>query len=281
MSTESPIQQVARAQTEEGLAGEETSAYPPRPPLLLLANAILGVAVMAGVIVAYLYREYTLTLLTAVSAFAALEVLGFASLYVSRRRLEESQRRYQARLFIRNLELRDMAMRDDLTQLFNRRYFYSRLERELEQARNFQRPLAVAVLDVDGLKGVNDTCGHKTGDLLLATVGRLLVQHTRTCDVPARIGGDEFGIIMPETDKSGAFAVANRLQRGLESASIFEESGKRLKLNLSLGLSGYPWGGDDVDAIVQWADTYMYAAKAVRRGETDASPRTSHRSRKR
>ena len=281
MSTESPIQQVARAETEEGLAGEETSAYPPRPSLLLLVNAILGVAVMAGVIIAYLHREYTLTLLTAVSAFAALEVLGFASLYVSRRRLEESQRRYQARLFIRNLELRDMAMRDDLTQLFNRRYFYSRLERELEQARNFQRPLAVAVLDVDGLKAVNDTCGHKTGDLLLATVGRLLVQHTRTCDVPARIGGDEFGIIMPETDKSGAFAVANRLQRGLESASIFEENGKRLKLNLSLGLSGYPWGGDDVDAIVQWADTYMYAAKAVRRGETDASPRTSHRGRKR
>jgi diguanylate cyclase (GGDEF)-like protein len=281
MSTESPVQQVARAQTGECLAGEETWAYPPRPSLLLLANAILGVAVMAGVIVAYLHREYTLTLLTAVSAFAAMEVLGFASLYVSRRKLEESQQRYQARLFIRNLELRDMAMRDDLTQLFNRRYFYSRLERELEQARKFQRPLAVAVLDVDGLKAVNDTSGHKTGDLLLAAVGRLLVQHTRTCDVPARIGGDEFGIIMPETDKSGAFAVANRLQRGLESASIVEESGKRLKLKLSLGLSGYPWGGDDVDAIVQWADTYMYAAKTVRRGETSASLRTTHRSKKR
>jgi diguanylate cyclase (GGDEF)-like protein len=246
-----------------------------------LVNAILGVVVTAVVFIAHLHQEYTVEFLTAVSAFAALEILGVASVYVSRRRLEESQRRYQARLFIRNLELRDMAMRDDLTQLFNRRYFYDRLQRELDQARNFQRPLAVVVLDVDGLKAVNDTYGHKAGDLLLATVGRLLVQYTRTCDVPARIGGDEFGIVMPETDKPGAFAVASRLQHALESASVVEESGKRLKLSLSLGLSGYPWGGDDVDAIVQWADTYMYAAKTVRRGEVGAPLPSSHRGSKR
>ncbi len=280
MATGSPMQEAARVQSEEGSAGERILAYPPRPSLLLLANAILGVVVIVAVFIAHLHREYTVEFLTAVSAFAALEILGFASAYVSRRRLEESQRRYQARLFIRNLELQDMAMRDDLTQLFNRRYFYNRLERELEQARNFQRPLAVVVLDVDRLKVVNDTYGHKAGDLLLATLGGLLVQHTRTCDLPARIGGDEFGIVMPETNKSAAFAVASRLQRSLESASVFEENGKRLKLKISLGVSGYPWGGDDVDAIVQWADTYMYAAKTVR-GGASASPPTTHRSSKR
>ena len=275
MATDSSMQETARLQSEEGSATEQGFASPPPPSLLLLANAILGVVVMAVAIVAYVNREYTVGFLTAVSAFAALEILGFASVYMSRKRLEESQRRYQARLFIRNLELRDMAMRDDLTQLFNRRYFYNRLERELDQARTFQRPLAVVALDVDGLKAVNDTYGHKAGDLLLATVGRLLVQHTRTCDLPARIGGDEFGIVMPETDKSAAFAVANRLRRSLESAPVVDENGKRLKLKLSLGVSGYPWGGDDVDAIVQWADTYMYAAKAVRRREPDASRPTS------
>ena len=281
MSTGTPVQEALRAQTEEGSAVERGFGSPPPPSLLLLVNAILGVVVTAAVFIAHLYREYTVEFLTAVSAFAALEILGFACVYVSRRRVEESQRRYQARLFIRNLELRDMAMRDDLTQLFNRRYFYDRLQRELDQARNFQRPLAVVVLDVDGLKAVNDTYGHKAGDLLLATVGRLLVQYTRTCDVPARVGGDEFGIVMPETDKPGAFAVASRLQRALESASVFEEGGKRLKINLSLGLSGYPWGGDDVDAIVQWADTYMYAAKTVRRSEASTPLPSSHRSSKR
>jgi diguanylate cyclase (GGDEF)-like protein len=281
MATGSSMQEAVRVQSEEGSAGEQIFAYSPPPSLVLLANAILGVAVIVVVFIAHLRREYTVEFLTAVSAFAALEILGFASAYVSRRGLEESQRRYQARLFIRNLELQDMAMRDDLTQLFNRRYFYNRLERELEQARNFQRPLAVVVLDVDRLKVVNDTYGHKAGDLLLATLGRLLVQHTRTCDLPARIGGDEFGVVMPETNKSAAFAVASRLQRSLESAPVFEENGKRLKLDISLGVSGYPWGGDDVDAIVQWADTYMYAAKGVRRGTTNASRSTSHRSSKR
>ena len=281
MATDSSMQEELRVQSEEGSAADQGFASPPPPSLLLLANAIVGVVVMAIAIAAYVNREYTAVFLTAVSAFAVLEILAFASVYISRRRLEESQRRYQARLFIRNLELRDMAMRDDLTQLFNRRYFYNRLERELDQARAFQRPLAVVALDVDGLKGVNDTYGHKAGDLLLASVGRLLVQHTRTCDLPARIGGDEFGIVMPETNKSAAFAVASRLQRALESAPVFDENGKRLKLNLSMGVSGYPWGGDDVDAIVQWADTYMYAAKNVRRGETDASAPTSHRSSKR
>jgi diguanylate cyclase (GGDEF)-like protein len=284
MATGGSMQEAARVQSEEGSAGERIFAYPPPPSPVLLANAILGVAVIVAVFIAHLHREYTIEFLIAVSAFAALEILGFASAYVSRRRLEESQRRYQARLFIRNLELQDMAMRDDLTQLFNRRYFYNRLERELEQARDFQRPLAVVVLDVDRLKVVNDTYGHKAGDLLLAALGRLLVQHTRTCDLPARIGGDEFGVVMPETNKSAAFAVASRLQRSLESASVFEESGKRLKLNVSLGVSGYPWGGDDVDAIVQWADTYMYAAKTGSRSETKeskASLSTSHRSSKR
>jgi len=280
MATETSMQEAVRVQSEEGSAGAQTFASPP-PSLLLLVNAILGVVFIVAVFIAHLQREYTAGFLMAISALAAVEILGFACVFVSRRGLEESQRRYQARLFIRNLELQDMAMRDDLTQLFNRRYFYSRLERELEQARDFHRPLAVVVLDVDRLKEVNDTYGHKAGDLLLATLGRLLVQHTRTCDLPARIGGDEFGIVMPETDKSAAFAVANRLQRSLESASVFEEGGKRLQLAISLGVSGYPWGGDDVDAIVQWADTYMYAAKGVRRGETKASLPTTHRSSKR
>jgi diguanylate cyclase (GGDEF)-like protein len=281
MATETSMREVVRAQSEGGSPGEQAFASPPPPYLLLLGNAILGVVLVVAVFIAHLHREYTVGVLIAVSAFAVLEILGVAAVHVSRKGLAESQRRYQARLFVRNLELQDMAMRDDLTQLFNRRYFYSRLERELEQARNFHRPLAVVVLDVDRLKEVNDSYGHKAGDLLLATLGKLLVKHTRTCDLPARIGGDEFGIVMPETNKSAAFAVASRLQESLESASVFEESGKRLKLAISLGVSGYPWGGDDVDAIVQWADAHMYAAKVVRRSETKAAPATTFRSSKR
>jgi diguanylate cyclase (GGDEF)-like protein len=195
----------------------------------------------------------------------AIVLMGYSTAAISRRSHVELEQRYRARLFIRNLELQDMAMRDDLTQLFNRRYFFERLRRELDRARSLQSPLAIIVLDVDQLKGVNDTYGHAVGDLVLANLAKLLVKCTRTSDIPARLGGDEFGVIMPETDKDGAFAVANRIQRALEVNPVYEQDGDCLRMSVSLGVSGFPWGGDSVDEIVQWADTHMYAAKTSHR----------------
>lgn len=190
------------------------------------------------------------------------------------------ERRYRARLFIRNLELQDMAMRDELTQLFNRRYFFERLRRELDRARSLQSPLAILVLDVDQLKGVNDTYGHKVGDIVLANLAKLLLKCTRTNDVPARLGGDEFGVIMPETDKDGAFAVAKRLQQALDVTPVYKQDGDSLKMNVSLGVSGFPWGGDTVDEVVQWADTHMYAAKTSRKDDAAALSNARERARK-
>jgi len=266
MTTGMPIQEAVRNQSERDQVAEQAIKSAPLPFTLRLANVVVGAAALGAIAVAYLSEAYTLSFLLAGGSFAVLTVLGFASATISHRRLTESQARLQARLFIRNLELQDMAMRDDLTQLFNRRYFYDRLQRELDNARNLQRPLAVAILDVDGLKAINDTYGHQAGDLVLAAVGRLLVEHTRACDVPARVGGDEFAVIMPETDKSGAFAVARRVEEAVNNTTIVEVNGARLRLNISMGLSGFPWGGDDVDAMVQWADTHMYAAKITHRG---------------
>jgi diguanylate cyclase (GGDEF)-like protein len=206
-------------------------------------------------------------------------LMAYALAAISRRLHVQLERRYRARLFIRNLELQDMAMRDDLTQLFNRRYFFERLRRELDRARSLQSPLAILVLDVDRLKGVNDTYGHKAGDIVLANLAKLLVKCTRTSDIPARLGGDEFGVVMPETDKDGAFAVAKRLQRALEVTPVYEQDGDSLKMNVSLGVSGFPWGGDSVDEVVQWADTHMYAAKTS--GRNDAAPLSNARERSR
>jgi diguanylate cyclase (GGDEF)-like protein len=207
-------------------------------------------------------------------------LMAYALAAISRRSHVELERRYRARLFIRNLELQDMAMRDDLTQLFNRRYFFERLRRELDRARSLQSPLAILVLDVDQLKGVNDTYGHKVGDIALANLAKLLVKCTRTSDIPARLGGDEFGVIMPETDKDGAFAVANRIQRALEINPVYEQDGDSLRMSVSLGVSGFPWGGDSVDEIVQWADTHMYAAKTSHRNNARSLSNSRERSRK-
>jgi len=212
--------------------------------------------------------------------FVGVGLMAYALAAISRKSHVQLERRYRARLFIRNLELQDMAMRDDLTQLFNRRYFFERLRRELDRARSLQSPLAILVLDVDRLKSVNDTYGHKAGDIVLINLAKLLVKCTRTSDIPARLGGDEFGVVMPETDKDGAFAVAKRLQRALDVTPVYEQDGDSLKMSVSLGVSGFPWGGDTVDEVVQWADTHMYAAKTSRKNNTVPLSNARERSRK-
>ena len=206
------------------------------------------------------------------AVFLALFVLTTILAGLSRKAHVDVERRYRARLFIRNLELQDMAMRDDLTQLFNRRYFFERLRREVDRARSLQSPLSILILDVDQLKSVNDTYGHKAGDVALANLAKLVIRCVRTSDIPARLGGDEYGVIMPETDKDGAFSVAKRLQRALEVTPMYEENSASLRLSVSLGVSGFPWGGDSVDEVVQWADTHMYAAKTSKKGDADHLP---------
>jgi diguanylate cyclase (GGDEF)-like protein len=175
------------------------------------------------------------------------------------------ERNYQAALRARNLQLADMAMRDDLTQLCNRRYFYERLQHDLEEARGFERPLGVLMLDVDGLKSINDNHGHKVGDAVLIAAATLMREHTRACDVPARIGGDEFAVILPEADKRGALAAARRITAAVKHGVLCEDHGVSVRLTLSVGISGFPWGGDDVDAVMRSADESLYVAKQAAR----------------
>jgi len=182
------------------------------------------------------------------------------------------ERNYQAALRARNLQLADMAMRDDLTQLCNRRYFYERLQRDLEDARGFERPLGVLMLDVDGLKRINDSHGHKVGDAVLAAAAKLLREHTRACDIPARIGGDEFAVILPEADKRGAQAAARRITAALNQGVMCEDHGVSVRLTISMGISGFPWGGDNVDAIMRSADESLYGAKQAPRSTQEELP---------
>ena len=193
--------------------------------------------------------------------FFTILALAYAFAAISRRMHVEQEQRYRAQLFTRNVELQDMAMRDELTQLFNRRYFFDRLERELDVARASQGHLAVILLDVDKLKGINDTFGHQVGDMVLANLARLLVKCARTDDVPARLAGDEFGVIMPQTGKQGALALGERIQQSLEASPVYEQDGWSVKLSVSMGISAFPGSGESADELVRRADTCMYAAK--------------------
>jgi len=174
-------------------------------------------------------------------------------------------RRYQAHLMLRAIELEKMASHDGLTELYNRRYFYERFQEGLARARASRQTLALIVLDIDGLKKINDEYGHAVGDVMIANLAKVIDKHIRTSDVPARLGGDEFAILMPDTDKRGAFALAQRLWQELEEQPMYEHDGMRLMLNVSIGVSGFPWGGEDVDEMMHWADSDMYANKVSRR----------------
>lgn len=243
--------------------GSQRTALSRQTFLFPIASFAAAVAGLAVVLVQGTLGPDRFDLLVVACVLLSVGLLGLVSTALCRGRLLESIQRHEARTRVRHVELQDMAMRDDLTGLPNRRYFYAVLQDELELARNLQRHLAVLVLDVDGFKRINDCHGHKAGDVVLANVGKLLAGSLRGSDVPARIGGDEFAVIMAETNKDGAFAMAKRLHQALEGALVLDEDGIQIHLHVSLGVSGYPWSGDSVDAIVQSADTQMYAAKAM------------------
>lgn len=198
---------------------------------------------------------------------AALGAYAFVAAARTRRTAVALEKKLRLDLLVHNVELENMAMRDDLTQLFNRRYFFERLERELQAAMGFRRPLSVMMIDLDSMKLINDTYGHKMGDEVLNSFGAFLLQHTRASDVPARIGGDEFAIILPDTDQTAAATAAERLVQALGKADLIEDENVTLTVHVSVGLAGYPWSGDTSDQIVQTADASMYADKHSHKAE--------------
>lgn len=186
---------------------------------------------------------------------------GLFSNVVMRRMQVAVLRSYQSQLVDRLSELEEIASRDELTGLFNRRHFYSTLRAELERARVAKEPLAILLVDIDGLKQINDEYGHSVGDVVIANVASAIQRHSRGTDVAARLGGDEFGVVMSSTDKRGAFTMAKRLWEELEQVPMYTQGLTEVMVSVSIGVSGYPWGGEDVGEMVQWADTDMYANK--------------------
>ncbi len=161
--------------------------------------------------------------------------------------------------------LKRAANTDALTGLHNYRYFYDRLEEEIARAERHQAPLAVAFFDLDRLKTVNDTYGHTAGNEVLRTLGERISTHVRTEDVPARYGGDEFAIVMPETPREEAEKVVERLMDILDHTDVPLPDGRVIKMpELSWGIASYPLDGRTARALVENADTRAYARKRSR-----------------
>ena len=161
--------------------------------------------------------------------------------------------------------LKRAANTDALTGLHNYRYFYDRLEEEIARAARHEATLAVAFFDLDKLKMVNDTYGHLAGNEVLRTLGRSIGAQVRTEDVPARYGGDEFAIVMPDTPRDEAEKVVMRLMELLENADVELEDGRHIRMpELSWGIASYPLDGRTARELVDNADTRAYARKRSR-----------------
>ncbi|HYO94896.1 MAG TPA: diguanylate cyclase [Polyangiaceae bacterium] len=161
-------------------------------------------------------------------------------------------------------ESQRLATVDALTGLMNRRALISSLQIEVERSARYGHPLSLVLLDVDHFKLINDKRGHRTGDIVLAALGRLLHASARRTDITARWGGEEFLIVLTSSDASGAMVFAERLRRSIEQMVVADASGVAVSVSASIGLSAYE-PGDTLDVLVDRADRAMYSAKLAGR----------------
>ncbi len=167
-------------------------------------------------------------------------------------------------------QLREQAIRDPLTQLFNRRFLQETLTRELACAEREECILAVILLDIDHFKQVNDAHGHQAGDLMLQALADLLRNNTRQMDVACRYGGEEFVVVMPGAPFDAALVRAEQLRAKFERLRIVSNS-VTLQATISLGVAAFPQHGKTSDELLRVADDALYAAKAAGRNRAVAA----------
>lgn len=180
-----------------------------------------------------------------------------------------------ATLAIRNAQLHEkvqkMAITDQLTALYNRRGFVEFGQRLFESAHRFRHSLAIIALDIDYFKNVNDACGHVAGDLVLQQISEILLRKIRKVDLLARMGGDEFTILLPETDAFQALQISERLRAQVEDALLVTGKGD-VQVTISLGISRMSTQTDTLEALMDWADQALYEAKQAGRNRVRMLP---------
>lgn len=233
---------------------ESDHAWPPRTRWLLRGAGVT--LLVAGWLGVSLHDLGTWMFVTDTLVFVLLGAYAFAAAILSRVAAVGLERRLRLTLLVRNMELENLSTHDELTQLFNRRALFQRLHHEIESARSGRRSVALIALELGELDYVNRTYGYAAGDEMLAGFGRLLLGYCRASDLPARLSSRRFGIILPDTDKARAFAIAGRLSDDIgDSALVAGEPD--LPVHVGVGVSGYPWAGDSVDDLVRQAESEL------------------------
>jgi len=164
-----------------------------------------------------------------------------------------------------------LSITDELTGLFNYRYLLQRMDEEIERARRFGRPLSLLMIDADDFKLYNDTHGHIAGDGALAELAGVLHSAVRDIDVVCRYGGEEFAVLLPETDSEGAFVTAEKLREAVAGHRFPDGEGdSSQRITISLGLTSFPRSAGDREALLRQADHALYTAKRTGRNRVKA-----------
>jgi two-component system cell cycle response regulator len=170
-------------------------------------------------------------------------------------------------------QLVQLATTDELTGVYNRRYFTERLEEEFGRVERYGHRLCVLLLDLDHFKRVNDTYGHMTGDVVLSTVGQMLRKLVRSPDTVGRYGGEEFSILLTSTDLEGGRAVAERIRKSIASNAFAPmHRGQDFHITCSVGVAQFDGSGVNIRAFLDLCDQALYRAKAGGRNCVVAMP---------
>jgi diguanylate cyclase (GGDEF)-like protein len=162
--------------------------------------------------------------------------------------------------------MEQLAITDPLTGLYNRRHFFFLATTEMERAARYNKDLSVIMIDLDHFKLVNDTYGHKTGDQVLQSIAQSANQALRRIDVMGRYGGEEFAILLPETNMEKGMIVAERLRALIDHTAIPTGQGE-IKITACFGLAGLETCPPDIDILLDCADKALYAAKQAGRNQ--------------
>ncbi|MGV8930609.1 MAG: diguanylate cyclase [Luteimonas sp.] len=158
-------------------------------------------------------------------------------------------------------EIYQLATHDALTDLYNRRHFIEMMEKEIARAMRHERPLTLCIIDVDLFKPVNDRFGHISGDEVLRQIAALMRRHVRNEDVAARIGGEEFAVLLPECDENAAYGFAERLRAAVANA-VFTPGGQPQRITISIGIAALSADRDTRNRMMAAADAALYRAKS-------------------
>ncbi len=174
-------------------------------------------------------------------------------------------RRLMQRLNAANREIREMAITDSLTKLYNRRYFFTQLKDEFLRIKRHKRNLSCIMLDIDFFKKFNDTYGHQTGDEVLREVAKVVNDQARATDLVARYGGEEFVVMLPETDDKGAVVFGEKIREAVDEKIMEADDGTKLHVTVSVGVCAMATEEivkiEDESLIIKYADEALYKAK--------------------